>query len=158
MSCVLGRLVGQLHSVRAALIEAVIGHAAVIRSGAVTPPRSADVGPIIVITVRFQPPWGGIPPSAVVVPITAPPVMVSFVVRASNSHPPLGVSSRRMRSEAAAVLLRSEAAAMLRDARAEAALRCCSVFRCRSVSVFTATRAQPGCVCYPRRMVTSERS
>ncbi len=107
----------QRTSCRPPSIETVIGHAAVIFVGVIAPPRSANVRPVIVVAVALQPPWGGIPPSAVVVRITAPTVPVPSVVCAKDLHPPLRVNFGRMLAKRG----------MLHDLRTDAALPCCSV-------------------------------
>jgi hypothetical protein len=136
----------QRTSCRPPSIETVVGHAAVITGGVIAPPRSANVRPVIVVAVALQPPWGGIPPSAVVVCITAPTVPVPRVVCAKNLHAPLRVNLGRMLAKRGMLhdlrALRSCSVLLLNGLRTDAVLRCCSVL------VLNATRAQPRCVHY----------
>lgn len=55
------------------MIETMIAHAAVVPVGTIPPPRSAHVGPIVVIVVGPKPPRKRIPPSAVVITIPSVP-------------------------------------------------------------------------------------
>jgi len=67
-------------------IETVIGHAAVIPGGAISPLRSAHVRPVIVIVP--SPPRGRIPPSAVVIMIPSVPEPIAVEMTAAKGKMP----------------------------------------------------------------------
>ena len=111
-------------------VETIVGHAPVIAAGVIAPPRTANVRPVIIVAIALQPPWGGIPPSAIVIRIALPTVPVSSMVCSKNSHPSMRVSSGRMLPKSGMRDVTADDSApccpslVLNRARADAVRRC----------------------------------
>ena len=70
-------------------IVAVIAHAAVVPVGAESPPRGANVRPIIEVAVGLGPPRDRIPPAAVVIAISSMAVPITVEVTATKGKVPI---------------------------------------------------------------------